>query len=72
MIQKRACEKMENKIKKKSRASKRKSIRSSAGIRPVLSLKTKRAHKRALIGLIMRVKLIEICPSPTPMVEFQY
>lgn len=51
MIQKRACEKMENKIKKKSRASKRKSISSSAGIRPVLSCgssqkSTDRSHNK--------------------------
>lgn len=36
MIQKKTHEKLANKIKAKSRASKSKSLRSSAGIRPVL------------------------------------
>lgn len=60
---------MESKVKKKSRVSRRKSIKA------VLELGqcwTVAAHKRTLTALVMRVRLIEVCPSPVLMVKFQY
>lgn len=68
-MQKRAYRKLESKTKKKSRVSRRKSIKA------VLELGqcwTVAVHTRALIAVVMRVGLIEICPSPILMVKFQY
>lgn len=60
---------MESRIKKKSRVSRRKSIKA------VLELGqcwTVAVHKNTLTVLVMRVRLIEICLSPVLMVKFQY
>lgn len=60
---------MESKIKKKSRVSRRKNIKA------VLELGqfwTVAVHRSTLTVPVMRVRLIEICPSPILMVKFQY